>query len=70
MKLTKERAWFLKHWLRGGWSIPRPDCIGVKKWDGHLRQLLKHGLLEEDPEFPVYRITDAGRAELDRESGK
>lgn len=70
MKLTKDRAWFLKQFGEGGWSLGRPNLKGVKKWDAHRAYLIKVGLLAAD-EYGMNRITDAGLAALaSMENGK
>ncbi|MBB5040852.1 hypothetical protein [Shinella fusca] len=71
MKLTKDRLWWLKQFERGGWTLGRPNLVGVKKWDAHSAALVKMGLLEPDAELGTknHRLTDAGRNALDKERG-
>lgn len=62
-KLTSERAWWLRKWDRGGWTIGDPMRSTVKKWAAHTAALVKSGYLEEDG-YGLQRITDAGREAL------
>lgn len=72
MKLTQERLWWLKGFDGYGWTIGRPNLVGIKKWDAHSAALVKMGLLEPDAEFGSqnHRLTDAGRDALDKERGE
>lgn len=68
VKLTKDRMWLLRQFESGGWSLGRPCLQGIKKWEYHRTALIKSGLLEED-QYGMCRITDAGRAALERSEG-
>ena len=58
-KTQRERLWLLLVFERGGWHNP-PVLQSAKKWQAHLAKLLKEGLLEKDPEYKMYRLTEAG----------
>jgi len=62
-KLSPDRAWWLRKWAVGGWSVGDPMRGHVKKWKAHTEALLKAGFLEAD-EYEMHRITDAGRKAL------
>lgn len=66
MKLGAERLWWLKGFADRGWTLGRPNLVGVEKWDAHSTALVEMGLLEADEEFGTanHRITDAGRDAL------
>jgi len=64
-KMTEERAWCLRWWSPGAWSIGRPNMRGIKKWERHIDMLTKAGLLETGGyDDEMRRLTDAGRAAL------
>lgn len=57
-KIEDERMWFLDRcWGRHGWSSH--PWRGIRKWDNHVLNLVKRGLLEED-DSSNWRITDLG----------
>ena len=57
-KIEEERMWFLNRcWGRHGWSSH--PWTGMRKWDAHVANLVKRGLLEQD-DSPNWRITDLG----------
>ncbi|RWR30487.1 hypothetical protein D2T29_12515 [Sinirhodobacter populi] len=65
-KANDERIWLLQRWWGyPGWS-GYPGEKGIKKWDAHVAWMVNAGWLEQDPDCPAWRITDAGRAAISK----
>jgi hypothetical protein len=63
MELNDDMRWCLSWWAPGRWYPGRPGKYGVKKWEDHIRALIRGGLLEADGKG-MYRITTTGRVAL------